>query len=82
MKREAGNKDELRPEYDLTQLLKEGVPGKYAQRYEEGINLVLLAPDVASAFPNEEAVNEALRAVIRLANIPTVRAQTWSQRRR
>ena len=71
----AGNKDELRPEYDLTQLLEEGVKGKYAQRYEEGTNLVLLAPDVASAFPNEEAVNEALRTVIRLASIPTIRAR-------
>jgi len=76
MKREAENKDDLRPEYDLTQLLEEGVPGKYAQRYEEGTNLVLLAPDVASAFPNEEAVNEALRTVIRLASIPTIRART------
>lgn len=76
MKREAGNKEELRPEYDLTQLLEEGIQGKYAQRYEEGTNLVLLAPDVASAFPNEEAVNEALRTVIRLASIPTIRAQT------
>jgi len=76
MKRETENKDELRPEYDLTQLLKEGIQGKYAQRYEEGTNLVLLAPDVASAFPNEEAVNEALRTVIRLVSIPTIRART------
>lgn len=76
MKREVENKDELGPEYDLTQLLKEGIQGKYAQRYEESTNLVLLAPDVASAFPNEEAVNEALRTVIRLASIPTIRAQT------
>jgi len=76
MKREAGNKDELRPEYDLTQLLKEGIQGKYAQRYEEGTNLVLLAPDVANAFPNEEAANEALRTVIRLASIPTIRARS------
>ena len=38
--------DELRPEYDLGQLLKGGVQGKYAHRYREGTNLVLLAPDV------------------------------------
>jgi hypothetical protein len=62
--------DELRPEYDLSQLLKGGVRGKYADRYREGTNLVLLAPDVAEAFPNEEAVNEALRLVMRLAEIP------------
>lgn len=71
MKREVGNDDELRPEYDLTELFKDGVKGKYAKRYDEGTNLVLLAPDVASAFPNAEAVNEALRMVMQLANIPT-----------
>jgi hypothetical protein len=81
MKRKDGNKDDLCPEYDLTQLLKGGVKGKYAQRYEEGTNLVLLAPDVAGAFPNEESVNEALRAVIRLANIPTVGRQIVPEQR-
>ena len=63
--------DDLRPEYDLTQLLKGGVRGKYAERYRAGTNLVLLAPDVAHAFPAEEAVNQALRLVIQLAKIPT-----------
>lgn len=57
--------DDLRPEYDLKTLLKGGVQGKYAKRYHEGTNLVLLAPDVARAFPTEEAVNEALRLVLR-----------------
>ena len=50
--------DELRPEYDLSQL-KGGVRGKYMQRYNAGTNLVLLAPDVAEAFPTDEAVNES-----------------------
>jgi len=62
--------DELRPEYDLAALLKDGVRGKYAKRYEQGTNLVLLAPDVAKAFPTDEAVNEALRLVIQLKRIP------------
>ena len=62
--------DELRPEYDLAPLLKEGVRGKYAKRYEQGTNLVLLAPDVAKAFQTDEAVNEALRLVIQLKKIP------------
>lgn len=62
--------DELRPEYDLTKLLRGGVRGKYAERYRAGTNLVLLAPDVARAFPTEEAVNEALRLVMRMAQIP------------
>lgn len=51
--------DELRAEYDLSQL-KGGIRGKYVQRYKAGTNLVLLAPDVAEAFPSDEAVNEAL----------------------
>ena len=58
-------------EYDLIQLLKDGVQGKYAERYRAGTNLVLLAPDVAHAFPTEEAVNQALRLVLQLAKIPT-----------
>jgi hypothetical protein len=63
--------DDLRPEYDLGKILKEGVQGKYADRYREGTNLVLLAPDVAEAFPSDKAVNEALRLVIRLRKIPS-----------
>jgi hypothetical protein len=61
--------DELRPEYDLHELLKGGVRGKYVARYRAGTNLVLLDPDVAKAFPDEDAVNEALRLVIRLTEI-------------
>lgn len=58
--------DELRAEYDLSQL-QGGVKGKYAKRYTEGTNLVLLAPDVAEAFPSDEAVNEALRVLMKIA---------------
>jgi len=61
--------DELRPEYDLRQLLKGGVRGKYAKRYHAGTNLVLLDPDVRKAFRNERAVNEALRLVIELRKV-------------
>jgi hypothetical protein len=57
--------DELRPEYDLSQL-KGGVRGKYAERCRAGSNVVVLAPDVARVFPNEDAVNEALRLLIRI----------------
>ena len=63
--------EDLRPEYNLAQLLRNGIQGKYATRYREGTNLVLLAPDVARAFPTEEAVNEALRLVIQLTKLPT-----------
>jgi len=62
--------DDLRPEYDLTTLLRDGVRGKYAAAFARGTNLVLLAPDVAQAFPTEAAVNEALRLVMRLAELP------------
>lgn len=51
-------------------LLKDGVRGKYAERYRAGTNLVLLDPDVAKAFPSEKAVNEALRLVLELSRIP------------
>jgi hypothetical protein len=62
--------DELRSEYDLAVPLKKGVRGKYAKRYKQGTNLVLLSPDVVRDFPNDEAVNEALRLVIQLKKIP------------
>ena len=58
--------DDLRPEYDLSQL-KGRVRGKYVERYRAGTNLVLLEPDVASAFPDAKAVNEALRLLIKVA---------------
>jgi len=61
--------DDLRPEYDLGQLLKSGVQGKYAARFREGTNLVLLEPDVAKAFPTDSAVNETLRLVLELSRL-------------
>ena len=63
--------DDLRPEYDLTELLKNGVRGKYAESYRAGVNLVRLEADVARAFPTAEAVNEALRLVMKIAELPT-----------
>ena len=57
--------DELRPEYEASDL-KNGVRGKYLAQYRSGTNLVLLAPDVAKAFPTEQAVNEGLRRLMQL----------------
>ena len=57
------NFNSLRPEYKRTDLGK-GTRGKYFKSYQKGTNLVLLSPDVAKAFPNEEAVNNALRSLI------------------
>ena len=56
--------DDLRPEYDFSQL-KGRVRGKYVERYGAGTNLALLEPDVAAAFPDAKAVNEALRLLIK-----------------
>ena len=57
--------DELRPSYDLSKL-RGGVRGKYAKRFRAGTNLVLIAPDVAEHFPDDEAVNDALRSLVRI----------------
>lgn len=58
--------EELRPEYHREDF-GSGVRGKYFKSYQKGTNLVLLSPDVAKAFPTEEAVNDALRSLIELA---------------
>jgi hypothetical protein len=50
-------------EYDFS----EGVRGKYAKRYAEGTNIVVLSPDVAAVFPDSESVNEALRVLVKIA---------------
>ena len=59
-------RNDLRREYDLS-ALQGGVRGKYAARYKAGTNLVLLSPDVAEHFPDDQAVNAALRKLIRVA---------------
>src|SRR5215212_2061254 len=67
MKRDESEPEgEMRPEYDFSQV-KGRVRGKYAERYREGTNLVLLDPDVAAAFPDAKAVNEALRLLMSVA---------------
>ena len=58
--------NELRPEYDLSQM-KGGVRGKYAKCFREGTNLVLLSPDVAQYFQDEDSVNAALRSLVGVA---------------
>jgi hypothetical protein len=50
-------------EYDFSK----GIRGKYAKRYAEGTNVVVLAPDVAEFFPDSESVNTALRALVGVA---------------
>ena len=67
-------RDELRPEYDLSEL-KGVVRGKYAARYRAGTNLVLLSPDVAEYFPDDQSVNRALRTLIHVVKGPLRRAR-------
>jgi hypothetical protein len=51
----------MRDEYDFSR----GQRAKYARRYAEGANVVVLEPDVAKAFPNSKKVNASLRKLIR-----------------
>jgi hypothetical protein len=65
MKKDSENgSDDMRPEYtraDLGPLVR----GKYFKRVQESSNVVVLEPDVAAEFPNDRAVNGALRGLIR-----------------
>ncbi len=65
-------RDEMRTEYDFSG----GVRGKYVDRYRKGTNIVLLDPEVAAAFPDSDAVNEALRALLAIANRTRTRGRT------
>lgn len=58
--------DEMRAEYDLAEL-KNPVRGKYYARAMAGTNVVLLDPDIAEAFPDAKAVNDALRVLVNVA---------------
>ena len=66
MKKAEPVSDEPRPEY-RRQDFGPMVRGKYAARMREASNVVVLDPDVAQAFPNAQAVNEALRGLLELA---------------
>jgi hypothetical protein len=68
--------DEMRDHYDFSG----GVRGKYAARYDQGTNVVVLAPDVAEVFPDSIAVNEALRTLVRMS-ARTTRAKPASRKR-
>ncbi len=59
MKRMQKDPDMLE-EYDFSK----GVRGKYAKRYAEGTNVVVIEPDVAKVFPDLDSVNQALRSLV------------------
>ena len=54
------NDPDMLDEYDFSG----GVRGKYAKKYAEGTNVVVLDPDVAEYFPDHESVNESLRSLV------------------
>ncbi len=54
------NEPDMLAEYDFSK----GVRGKYAKRYAEGTNVVIIDPDVAEYFPDQQAVNESLRSLV------------------
>jgi hypothetical protein len=68
MKKASGktSDNDIRREYDLA-ALGPGVRGKYAGRLKDTV-LVALRPEVAEAFPTADAVNEALRAVMKASS--------------
>jgi hypothetical protein len=61
--------DGMREEYDFSG----GVRGKYVGRYRRGINVVLLDPELAAAFPDSKSVNDALRALVSIAKRAEIR---------
>jgi hypothetical protein len=70
MKKAKPPSDEMRTEYrreDLGPLVR----GKYAARYAKASNVVVIDPALTKAFPNNEAVNEALRGLLTLATSAT-----------
>ncbi len=64
-RRSAVHEDTMLPEYDFSS----GRRGVTAARYARGSNIIVLEPDVAAAFPDAASVNEALRALIRVARL-------------
>jgi hypothetical protein len=64
------SENEMRAEYDFSKL-KGGVRGKYYSKAKAGTNLVLIDPDLAKVFPNDESVNRALRLLLETASDAT-----------
>jgi hypothetical protein len=63
MKKKSPKSEEraMKSDYDFSQAVR----GKYARRYAQGTNVVILEPDVAKVFPTSKAVNSSLRKIMR-----------------
>jgi hypothetical protein len=64
--------DDIRPEYDFSK----GRSNPYAARFKAGVTVVTLDPDVAESFPDSAAVNDALRALVRIAHRPARKSRS------
>jgi hypothetical protein len=63
------NNYDLKPEYDLSNMTI--LPkGRFDPKRRVGKNIVVLDPDIAKAFPNDKAVNQALRLLLKASKIP------------
>jgi hypothetical protein len=83
-KNKTSDKDELRTKYKRSDFPGGLVRGKYAKRLKESSNIVVLKPEVAQVFPNEEAVNNALLSLINIAQKttrPTKRSTVSAKKR-
>jgi hypothetical protein len=81
-KKKTSKKNDLRIDYDFASL-PGGVRGKHAKAYRSGTNIAVLADDVASAFPTDDSVNQALRVVMQAAEaIPKKRKLAKKSQRR
>ena len=59
----------LRDEYDFSEMTI--LPkGRFSPERRAGQNILILAPDLAKTFPNDDAINEALRFLLRVAQMP------------
>ena len=84
MKKVKSDPSDIRPEYKRSDL-GVGVRGRLLSEYHKGHNLVLLKPEVAAAFPTDEAVNDALMLLVRIAQgarRPSRRSSTRAQKPR
>ena len=64
MKKTSTTMDELKiPVYKREQLGK-GVRGKHLKNFQSANNIVALLPEIQKAFPDSEAVNNALASVL------------------
>ena len=77
----ASDIDPLDRKFKLEDLKGKGVRGKYFALASKGSNVVKLDPNIARMFPNEEAINTALAAVIGIAKLPQFKITARNSRK-